>query len=129
MIDEKALRAAFAVNHHPDSEPSLTELAKLRRSIIAYESAKSEEAEGWRDIASAPKERIGLELQTVQLWDGKRVRQGHWDDDRYANKPRPFWAYEGSFGRLSDRQSQPTHWRPLPEPPSAMLSAAGDADD
>lgn len=38
-LDEKALLAAFRVNHHPDAEPSSVELAKLRNSIRAYVAA------------------------------------------------------------------------------------------
>jgi len=38
-LDEAALRAAFQVNHHPDSEPSSVELARLAKSIRAYLAA------------------------------------------------------------------------------------------
>jgi hypothetical protein len=38
-IDEKALLAAFRVNHHPEAEPSSVELAALRRSIATYVSS------------------------------------------------------------------------------------------
>lgn len=98
MIDEKALRAAFAVNHHPDSEPSETELAKLRRSILAYESAKPKEA----DATGKESLQVGLpseeEIESVArgictalgLDPDERVGCGAYDDDTPAEKAARF---------------------------------------
>lgn len=63
------------------------------------ESAKPKDAEGWRDIASAP----------TPVMIGASFGLGR-DYDKLV------WFHAGV----------PTHWRPLPEPPSAMLPAAGD---
>lgn len=121
-IDEKALEAAARVEAGYDGNDwvGMSRVARerymdrLRAAILAYEAAKGD---GWLPIESAPKERAGWKTQIIQLWDGSRVRQGYWEDNRYAKKPRPFWAYVGSVGRTDDRSSQPTRWRHLPSPP------------
>lgn len=43
QVDEKALLAAFRVNHHSDAEPSSVELARLRAVITAYLAALGEQ--------------------------------------------------------------------------------------
>ena len=79
-------------------------------------SAKEPQTEGWRDIASAPK-------------DGTRVLVG-----RFAEKPHPsypnnvvevdYWHerkhndYEG-WGRFNPQFWPATHWMPLPALPSS----------
>jgi hypothetical protein len=78
----------------------------LTERIIAYESAKQKEAEGWRDIASAPKDGTPVLLTArggqvgVCVW----IRQ---------------WLYHGVGATPADWWDEPSHWRPLPEPPEA----------
>jgi uncharacterized C2H2 Zn-finger protein len=72
----------------------------------------------WRPIATAPKD--GTEVLLYCPKRGTTVR-GRWSDERYANKPRPYWTHdrERIWGKLDTRADQPTHWMPLPPPPEA----------
>lgn len=124
-IDEKLIEVAEvelarALNNFDYCMPA----DGMSRVLEAYESAKQKEAEGWRDIASAPKD--GSSFLAV-VWG--RVRAIKWcpawevwfDDGKDADTI----DYENDevFGIGS---ALPTHWRPLPEPPSALLSAGGE---
>lgn len=69
----------------------------------------------WRPIETAPKtgERILLAAPWLREGDPPtQVAYGHW------YKLGPYWAYDGySFG---NPKHQPTHWMPLPSPPTAL---------
>lgn len=72
----------------------------------------------WRTIDSAPKTGESI-LVYPATWGGKNAAIARWDDNKYAKKPRPFWKRDDDFGRVSySRQTPPTHWMPLPDPPS-----------
>jgi len=65
----------------------------------------------WRtDMENAPKD------ITLRLWVGGVERHGQWNDDRYSNKPRPFWSYHGQTKTYS-RANPPTHWSLIVAPP------------
>lgn len=66
----------------------------------------------WQPIETAPKEAYYLLLLA-----NNRVEIGRWDDDRFAKKPKPFWAYSFLSSRRQQRENPPTHWMPLPTPP------------
>ena len=70
---------------------------------------------GWQPIETAP-----TDGTRILVAGGKsQVHIARWNDDRYAQKPGPYFAYESS-GRPSvsdDRAAQPTLWQPLPAPP------------
>lgn len=70
----------------------------------------------WQPIATAPRDGTRVLL----CWNG-HVVCGHWDYDRYAAQPRPYWHtdYESIYGRRMTRNTPPTHWQPLPEPPES----------
>lgn len=65
----------------------------------------------WQPIETAPKDRELL------IWRG-RPCIARWDDQRYHKTPRPFWNDYGVFGVVWMRDNPPTHWMPLPEPPT-----------
>lgn len=76
----------------------------------------------WQPIEGAPKG------QTILGWfpyHGTPAERGsvwviRWCDDRFANKPRPYFQASGwVWGVRSQRSMQPTHWMPLPEPPAS----------
>ena len=94
------------------------------RILQALTPGSTGETEGWRDIASAPKDGTEILLYGpgVLLSDGRT--------SMYARAQHVGWAHEvdGHFEwatRDPCVTCRPTHWRPLPEPPSAMLAAAG----
>lgn len=68
----------------------------------------------WQPIETAPRDG----RRVLLYWDG-HVVCGNWDEDRYANRPRPYWRHdmERIFGIRALRATPPTHWRPLPAPP------------
>jgi hypothetical protein len=66
----------------------------------------------WKPIETAPKDR---EIMIVR--NGK-IRIGKWDDDRYNKKPRPYWRDHQGRNISTMRYLPPTHWMPLPEPPT-----------
>lgn len=73
-------------------------------------------AVAWQPIETAPKDR------EIWLWFPTMLRGhmtvGRWEDDRYAKKPKPYWA--GSVrGRVNEyRDNPPTLWQPLPTQPN-----------
>ncbi len=79
-------------------------------------------AQGWQDISTAPKnKRIGLLINGVEYI-------GRWEDDRFAQKPRPYWQHE-TFGRLQisdQRKEQPTMWRELRAPDQMIADQRGE---
>lgn len=75
------------------------------------------DAPGWRDIATAPRD--GTDCV---LWDGRRARFGSWRvDEGFASKE-PMWlddSYDDFSCGFASVPITPTHWMPLPPPPSA----------
>ena len=78
-------------------------------------------AAGWRPIDTAPKDGM-IQLNRDGVYD-----VGHWDDDRYAKKPRPLWRGDLKHyrGPLWMRKNPPTHWMPLPAPPATAPTVSG----
>lgn len=83
------------------------------------ESAKPKEAEEWRDIASAPKD------GTAIIGGGN----GWAAEIAYDPDAKGWWLAQTHPTDAHDGEMLPTHWRQLPPPPRAMLSAAGDGND
>lgn len=82
-------------------------------------SASDPREDGWQPIATAPKDGTRVLLWVTGPYRPGAIR-GYWDPDRYAQKPRPFWTTddERTTGKTARRMHQPTHWQPLPTPPS-----------
>lgn len=72
----------------------------------------------WQPIETAPKDGWFLAFRD------NRIILCHWDDDRYATtKPKPFWGgSDYPRGMRFMRDCTPTHWMPLPEPPTGEQS-------
>jgi len=70
----------------------------------------------WRPIETAPSRPLDKNGYgpTILIWVESAVGIGFWDDD-----------FGQFFVEASDRHPQPTHWRPLPEPPAPATDAAG----
>lgn len=117
MADERALEAARQA--WLESASDYTRLDdSIRAAITAY--LASVEADGWLDIASAPKDGTAVLLFAPG--------HGRWIG-RYKKRS-PEWRLVGD-PHLNDGGTpvRPTHWHPLPAPPRAMLSAAGGTDE
>jgi len=87
------------------------DLTQLTHAIF-YAHARAAIAamgEGWRDIASAPKDGTWLWLfwpETAYAEDRQCV--GHW----YRDTDTEYW-----MDPHDSERGEPTHWRPLPPPP------------
>ena len=70
----------------------------------------------WQPISTAPKD------ADLLLWfpNHRGAVRGKWNTDQYAKKPRPYWTSDSEFlwGKSMARAHQPTHWMPLPAPPT-----------
>lgn len=75
----------------------------------------------WLPIDTAPKD--GTKIMMACPWLGV-CGPGHWNEDKYAKKPRPYWTHWGEriWGALMIRGDQPTHWQPMPEAPNVMCT-------
>jgi hypothetical protein len=74
----------------------------------------------WQDIATAPKDRTRVLLYRPSELVWAQTVAGYWDSDEYAAKPRPYWTsdVERLVGVVACRKNNPTHWMPLPAPPT-----------
>jgi hypothetical protein len=75
-------------------------------------------AEAWRPIETAPK----ADGAKLLLWWGGRVVYGSWLDNSKTARPWAGWRAPS----LEAVSGQPTHWMPLPQPPSAGAAVQGD---
>lgn len=74
--------------------------------------------EEWKPIETAEHIKANksiLERRILTVMRG-RVTIAWWDNDQYANKPRPHWRGE-DMNVGASRENQPTVWRPLPALP------------
>lgn len=74
----------------------------------------------WRTIDSAPKNGSRVLLLVPNRGNLPKIIGGRWDTNKYTKRPRPYWTndLESLNGVGHTRSIQPTHWMPLPEPPS-----------
>jgi hypothetical protein len=93
--DYRGTTAIAAWNHRP----LLDEL----------DASKARIAEGWQDIATAPKDGSRF----LAMW-GSQVVVGRWGNGTYNRKTK---SYDGGWSVGMERNAPLTHWRPLPPPP------------
>ena len=142
MIDEKALEAGARAVLHWRIKPDFFEVkdgvwtldhdkviaeAAITAYLQALRPGSTGESDGWQPIETAPKDGTEILLYGpgVLLSDGRT--------SMYARAQHVGWAHEvdGHLEWATRDPSvtcRPTHWRPLPSPPSAMLAAAGGRD-
>jgi len=74
----------------------------------------------WQLIETAPKRTVIILYRPGRIGVGGRVCVGQYDFDEWSRRgPRPFWRSDwGGLGVQYDRDTPPTHWMPLPEPPA-----------
>lgn len=72
----------------------------------------------WQPIETAPKDGSTV-LVYPATWSNRTGSTAHWNGDTYAKNPRPYWERDDAFGRvMQSREKPPTHWMPLPPPPT-----------
>jgi uncharacterized protein DUF551 len=78
----------------------------------------------WRPMEDAPKDGsviLGWFPYYATTAEGGSVFVMRWDDERYCNKPKPHWKASGwVWGVRDQREKQPTHWMPVPDPPVSL---------
>jgi hypothetical protein len=97
-------------------QPELGYEVALRKAFEAgLEAAETwnRRASPWQPIETAPKD--GTTILTLN--DGC-VRLSRWNEEKHHANPKPYWGFLGPWGTRYQREHQPTHWMPLPEPPS-----------
>lgn len=67
----------------------------------------------WQDIETAPKD--GTVVLLAMTDHHRSIFAGWWTHERVMI---PYWKTMSNWGRNLDREYQPTHWMPLPEPPA-----------
>lgn len=72
----------------------------------------------WQPIETAPKDGTAI-LVFPPSSSAMQASIAKWDEDKYANKPIPYWRRMDALGKKTfSRSLPPTHWMPLPPPPS-----------
>ncbi len=72
-------------------------------------------------IETAPKDGTRVLLAFPCAQEGRvRIECGHWDHDRFATRPKPYWTgdQETIYGRRFYRERSPAFWMPLPASPT-----------
>jgi hypothetical protein len=116
------------MQHDSDSSGSMTESGAeppaqgATQDEVSSGSLGASGAEAWRPIETAPKGDANL-----LLTDGRIVSAGGWTTDMDCGA-----EYEGQIGMagwwwIEVGECKPTHWMPLPQPPSAAIEAASEA--
>lgn len=99
--------AEFVARSREDVPALIAEVERLRVIVRA-----SQPSEGWQDIATAPKDGTRILLARKQIMSGEVVMlSGSWNSGGAMHMP--YWMTP-LLG------FQPTHWTPLPAPPSLV---------
>ena len=74
----------------------------------------------WQPIETAPKDRVIL-LYRPGAIGCRVVAPGKWDNNEFSKHPKGYWqSLVGRFSVREDRDTPPTHWMDLPEPPAEV---------
>ena len=90
----------------------------MSKTDMPVKVASTAELGAWLPIETAPKD--GTRIMVFCPWVGV-CGPANWDVCWFAKKPRPFWTHWGEriWGTSREREDQPTHWMPLPDPPQS----------
>lgn len=111
MVDELAFQKAISQLGPVDDEFNQWHLDEgaIRHFIAVYEAAKQPAVE-WQSMETAPRTgKVIIMYGKTRHAEFDHVDVGHW------YKPYSKWAWHGYLG---DEPKQPTHWMPLPAPPT-----------
>jgi hypothetical protein len=101
-----------------DRHYNLGETAPIINAILSHLRASAAKGDEWQPIETAPKDGT----RVILGWPGGGVRYGFYLDNSHTSGP---WAgWRGPSMELPFPSPPPTHWQPLPAPPSA---APGEA--
>jgi hypothetical protein len=78
----------------------------------------------WQPIATAPKDGRAILIFDPERPESEEWRGHKFDDHRFSVGYWRTWAPHGGWGNRNNATVEPTHWMPLPEPPS--ISDQGD---
>lgn len=75
----------------------------------------------WQPIETAPKDQLIMLWRPDAYWWAKRDI-AIWCKDNLARKPKPYWQSLLIQGKVMQRYWYPTHWQPLPQPPTQPIT-------
>lgn len=93
---------------------------KFRDAIEAAIKMLGAPAQGWRDIASAPRD--GTHVLVAGFSWRPHQAVAHWGSTTYNRSKR---AYNKGWTAIPGVELLPTHWMPLPEPPAPQRVEGG----
>jgi hypothetical protein len=121
MSNETPVTLAECIEHWDNEIKSYGSFDDLRQVMVATLShlrASAAKGDEWQPIETAPKDGT----RVILGWPGGGVRYGFYLDNSHTSGP---WAgWRGPSMELPFPSPPPTHWQPLPAPPSA---APGEA--
>lgn len=94
-------------------EPSTT-----IRNSRTHVDITSAELEMWQPIETAPKD-----FTEIDIWNGERIPNCSWGQTTYGRQVG--FVYQSDYdsnGPVIELVRDPTHWKPLPAPPSTKLA-------
>lgn len=115
VADERAAEFDDLIDVYQSAQKdgSLDDRANARAALKSAYRAALATAQTWQPIETAPKD------GKILLLMGDTIHIGYWSDEKYAARPKPYWATVASwFGVTWMRNNQPTHWMPLPAAPA-----------
>lgn len=84
--------------------------------VLASNGHQDDAATGWRPINSAPKDGKAILIGHADGW----VNEARWIEyDRIAGNGGGWFDANTHPTDATDGESRPSHWMPLPEPPSS----------
>lgn len=100
------------------TEPAATEPSTTIRNSRTHVDTTSAELEMWRPIETAPKD-----FTEIDIWNGERIPNCSWGQTTYGRQVG--FVYQSDYdsnGPVIELVRDPTHWMPLPAPPSTKLA-------
>ena len=112
---QQALTVLRGCLEHPDAGDAIS---ALQHAIAQPAKPEPVQVDAWQPITTAPKDKR-IFLYWPKIFGGC-IYGGHWERDTYAKKPVPYWTSDISriVGLRELRALPPTHWLPVPAPPT-----------
>lgn len=82
----------------------------------------------WQPIETAPKTGIAILLygSTKIIYDKLNIVIGYWDEELFLDDVEPHWVF---IIQPHSNFHSPTHWMPLPEPPTGATQMKSDISE